>query len=134
MSPSLPGVLATSCSACPSLAQQNKLTKLSCCVNAKLKTTTIIYFSMFLLHVCCMVSRAHNLAAEQLRLMEFDNRLIIDCFSNVVVNILIWWLSMSDIFRSEKYESNPSNYIQIHFQKWKESFYYRKHIAMTKAI
>ena len=29
------------------------------------------------------------LAAERLRLMEFDNRLIIDCFSNVV-NILIW--------------------------------------------
>ena len=29
------------------------------------------------------------LAAERLRLMEFDNQLIIDCFSNVV-NILIW--------------------------------------------
>ena len=29
------------------------------------------------------------LAAERLRLMGFDNRLIIDCFSNVV-NILIW--------------------------------------------
>ena len=29
------------------------------------------------------------LAAERLRLMAFDNRLIIDCFANVV-NILIW--------------------------------------------
>ena len=29
------------------------------------------------------------LAAERLRLMGFDNRLIIDCFANVV-NILIW--------------------------------------------
>ena len=29
------------------------------------------------------------LASERLRLMGFDNRLIIDCFSNIV-NILIW--------------------------------------------
>ena len=29
------------------------------------------------------------LAAERLRLMGFDNRLIIDCFTNVV-NILFW--------------------------------------------
>ena len=29
------------------------------------------------------------LAAERLRLMGFDNRLIIDCFTNVV-NILVW--------------------------------------------
>ena len=34
------------------------------------------------------------LAAERLRLMGFDNRLIIDCFANVV-NILIW-LFLSD--------------------------------------
>ena len=30
-----------------------------------------------------------NLAAERLRLMGFDNRLILDCFSNIV-SILIW--------------------------------------------
>ena len=29
------------------------------------------------------------LAAERLRLMGFDNRLIIDCFANVV-NVLLW--------------------------------------------
>ena len=45
------------------------------------------------------------LAAERLRLMGFDNRLIIDCFANVV-NILIWSFSTNDRFRSEKYESN----------------------------
>ena len=45
------------------------------------------------------------LAAERLRLMGFDNRLIIDCFANVV-NILIWLFSSNDRFRSEKYESN----------------------------
>ena len=45
------------------------------------------------------------LAAERLRLMGFDNRLIIDCFANVV-NILIWLFSTNDRFRSEKYESN----------------------------
>ena len=45
------------------------------------------------------------LAAEQLRLMGFDNQLIIDCFANVV-NILIWLYSTKGIFRSEKYESN----------------------------
>ena len=44
------------------------------------------------------------MAAEQLRLMGFDNRLIIDCFANVV-NILIWLFSTNDRFRSEKYES-----------------------------
>ena len=32
------------------------------------------------------------LAAEQFRLMGFDNLLIIDCFANVV-NILIWLFS-----------------------------------------
>ena len=37
--------------------------------------------------------------------MGFDNRLIIDCFANVV-NILIWLFSTNDRFRSEKYESN----------------------------
>ena len=61
MSPSLPWILATSCSACPSLAQQNMLSKLSCCVNAKLKITKIIHFSMFLLDVCCMVSYSREL-------------------------------------------------------------------------
>ena len=44
------------------------------------------------------------LAAERLRLMEFDNRLIIDCFANVV-NIVIWQFSTNDRFKSEKYES-----------------------------
>ena len=44
------------------------------------------------------------LAAERLRLMGFDNRLIIDCFANVV-NILIWQFSTNDRFKSEKYES-----------------------------
>ena len=37
--------------------------------------------------------------------MGFDNRLIIECFGNVV-NILIWLFSTNDQFRSEKYESN----------------------------
>ena len=37
--------------------------------------------------------------------MGFDNRLIIDCFANVV-NILIWLFSTNDRFRSEKYKSN----------------------------
>ena len=35
---------------------------------------------------------------------------------------------------SEVRNMNPLHYIQIHFQKWKESTYCRKHIAMTKAI
>ena len=43
--------------------------------------------------------------AEQLRLMGFDNRLIIDCFTNVV-DILRWLFLTNDRFRSEKYESN----------------------------
>ena len=37
------------------------------------------------------------LAAERLRLMGFDNRLIIDCFANVVI-ILIWLFSTNDRF------------------------------------
>ena len=45
------------------------------------------------------------LAAERLRLMGFDNRLSIDCFTNVV-NILVWLFSTIDRFRSEKCESN----------------------------
>ena len=45
------------------------------------------------------------LAAERLRLMAFDNRLIIDCFTNVV-NILVWLFSTIDRFLSEKCESN----------------------------
>ena len=45
------------------------------------------------------------MAAERLRLMGFDNRLIIDFFANVV-NILIWLFSTNDRFRSEKYETN----------------------------
>ena len=53
------------------------------------------------------------LAAERLRLMAFDNRLIIDCFANVV-NILIWQFSTNDRFKSEKYESITW---KIHFQK-----------------
>ena len=43
------------------------------------------------------------LAAKQLRLMGFDNQLIIDCFSNVV--------------DSEVKNLNPLHYIQNHFQK-----------------
>ena len=53
------------------------------------------------------------LAAERLRLMAFDNRLIIDCFANIV-NILIWQFSTNDRFKSEKYESITW---KIHFQK-----------------
>ena len=68
-------------------------------------------------------------AAERLRLMGFDNRLIIDCFANVV-NIHIWLFSINDKFRSEKYESN---YLENTFPE-KESIYCQKHIAMTKAI
>ena len=45
------------------------------------------------------------LAAERLRLLGFDNRLIIDCFANVV-NMLIWLFSTNDRLRSAKYESN----------------------------
>ena len=52
-----------------------------------------------------------NLAAERLRLMGFDNRLIIDCFENV---LHIWLFSTNDRFKSEKYESNTW---KIHFQK-----------------
>ena len=48
------------------------------------------------------------LAAERLRLNEFDNRLIIDCFANVV-NILIWKFSTNDRFKSENYESISRN-------------------------
>ena len=43
------------------------------------------------------------MAAKQLRLIGFDNRLIIDCFANV---ILIWLFSTNDRLRSAKYESN----------------------------
>ena len=53
------------------------------------------------------------LAAERLRLMAFDNRLIIDCFANVV-NILTWQFSTNDRFKSEKYESITWKF---HFQK-----------------
>ena len=35
---------------------------------------------------------------------------------------------------SEVRNMNPLHYIQNHFQKWKESIYCHKHIAMTKAI
>jgi len=45
------------------------------------------------------------LAAERLRLIGFDNRLIIDCFANVV-NILLWVFFTNDRFKSEKYESD----------------------------
>ena len=53
------------------------------------------------------------LAAERLRLMAFDNRLIIDCFANVA-NILIWQFSTNDRLKSLKYESITW---KIHFQK-----------------
>ena len=41
--------------------------------------------------------------------MAFDNRLIIDCFANVV-NILIWQFFTNDIFKSEKCESIMGQY------------------------
>ena len=41
------------------------------------------------------------MAAERLRLIGFDNRLIIDCFANVI-NILIWLFSTNDRFRNER--------------------------------
>ena len=53
------------------------------------------------------------LAAERLRLMGFDNRLIIDCFANLVHlngNFL-------QIIDSEVRNVNPLHYIQLHFQK-----------------
>ena len=53
------------------------------------------------------------LAAERLRLLAFGNRLIIDCFANIV-KILIWQFSTIDRFKSEKYESITW---KIHFQK-----------------
>ena len=46
------------------------------------------------------------LAAERLRLMGFDNRLIIDCFANVV-NILIWLFSFLQMIDSEVRNMNP---------------------------
>ena len=55
------------------------------------------------------------MAAERLRLMGFDNRLIIDCFANVV-NILIWLFFTNDRFRSEKYQSD---YLENPFQEMK---------------
>ena len=55
------------------------------------------------------------LAAQRLRLIGFDNRLIIDCFANVV-NILIWLFSTNDRFRIEKCESN---YIENPFPEMK---------------
>ena len=55
------------------------------------------------------------LATERLQLMEFDNRLIIDCFANIV-NILIWSFSTNDRFISEEYESN---YLENPFQELK---------------
>ena len=62
------------------------------------------------------------MAAERLRLMGFDNRLIIDCFANVV-NILIWSFSTNDRFRSEKYESN---YLENPFPETKGVNLFRK--------
>merc|ERR1711963_1082859 len=53
------------------------------------------------------------LAAQRLRLMGFDNWLIIDCFANVV-NILIWLFSTNDRFRNEK-----SNYLENPFPEMK---------------
>ena len=44
------------------------------------------------------------LAAERLRLMGFDNRLIIDCFANVVNILICHFLQMID---SEVRNMNP---------------------------
>ena len=53
------------------------------------------------------------LAAERLRLMRLDNRLIIDSFQKAIC-ILKRNLSINDKFKTEKYESTST---QIHFQK-----------------
>ena len=53
------------------------------------------------------------LAAERLRLVGFDNRLIIDCFANVVY-LDGNFLQMID---SEVRNMKPLHYIQNHFQK-----------------
>ena len=61
--------------------------------------------------------RSHNLwnlAAERLRWMGFDNRLVIDCFTNVATYMVIF-LQMID---SEVKILNLLHYIQVHFQKW----------------
>ena len=62
------------------------------------------------------------MAAERLRLMGFDNRLIIDCFAKVV-NILIWLISTNDRFRIEKYESN---YLESPFPEMKGVHLFQK--------
>ena len=51
------------------------------------------------------------LAAERLRLIGFDNRLIIDSFQKA---ICILKISINNKFQTEKYESTST---QIHFQK-----------------
>ena len=61
------------------------------------------------------------MAAERLRLIGFDNRLIIDCFTNVV-NILIWLFYTNDRFTSDKYESN--------YQE--NPFHERSHVLWSK--
>ena len=61
--------------------------------------------------------RSHNLwnlAAERLRWMGFDNRLVIDCFTNVATYMVIF-LQMID---SEVRNMNLLHYIRVHFQKW----------------
>ena len=55
------------------------------------------------------------LAAEQLRLMGFDNRLISDYLSNAV-NVLLWRFATNDRFRSEKYKyitSHPNPFPEV---------------------
>ena len=70
------------------------------------------------------------MGAERLRLIGFHNRLIIDCFANVV-NILIWLFFTHNKFRSEKYESN---YLENPFPEMKGVNLLSKHMAMKKAI
>ena len=53
------------------------------------------------------------LAAERLRLMRFDNRLIIDYFQKAIC-ILKWQFSLNNKFKTGKYEPIST---QIHFQK-----------------
>ena len=49
------------------------------------------------------------MAAERLRLMRFDNRLIIDSFQKAIC-ILKWQFSINDKFKTGKYEPTSTIY------------------------
>ena len=59
-------------------------------VAGKLKSTWLLE------HKTCDI-----MAAERLRLMRFDNRLIIDSFREAIC-ILKWWFSINNKFKTEK--------------------------------